>query len=66
MRAGCNRGLVNREGYIEISYFEVRVVFKGGLYLRAGSVTGFTVFKAFIQIVQKINLPFLYEEKKIL
>ena len=43
MRAGYIGGLVNRKGYIQIRNFLVRVVLKGGLYLRAGSVTGFTV-----------------------
>ena len=43
MRAGYTGGLVNRKGYIQIRNFLVRVVLKGGLYLRAGSVTGFTI-----------------------
>ena len=47
MRAGYIGGLVNRKGYIQIRNFLVRVVLKGGLYLRAGSVTGtgFTVYE---------------------
>ena len=46
MRAGYIGGLVNRKGYIQIRNFLVQVVLKGGLYLRAGSVTGFTVHHA--------------------
>ena len=55
MRAGCNRGLVNRECYIQFTNFLVRVVIKGGLYLRAGNIIGFMVYKMVLTVVKQLS-----------
>ena len=41
-----NAGYIQGRVILQFRDEKVRVVFKGGLYSRAGSVTGFTVYKS--------------------